>query len=90
MKRLATRLLPLALALATLAASWALPSRASAQTVAELRVEGTLRVEPEAVLEACGSRWAMRSERDLAATMRSIYELGFFDDVRAEAELCGR
>ena len=88
MKRLATQLLPLALALATLASSWALPSRASAQTVAELRVEGTLRVEPEAVLRrvrlAVGD--ALRA-RDLAATMRSIYELGFFDDVRAEAEL---
>lgn len=64
------------------------PSSGFAQTVSEIRVDGTLRVEPEAVMRRVRLEPGdALTARELATTMRSIYELGFFDDVQAEADL---
>lgn len=64
-----------------------LPASAQANpTVAEIRVEGNVRVESEAIRRQI--RLTPGSEitpRLLGADVRSVYELGFFDDVQVDA-----
>lgn len=77
--------------LAALITLWAPPRTAAAQArVDAIEIEGTVRVEEEAVRRRI--RLAPGDElepRTLATTMRSIYELGFFDDITVEADRTG-
>lgn len=65
------------------------PATAAApqQPVAEIRVEGTRRVEPDAVRNAMRTRVGQPIDRATASEdIRRIYGLGYFQDVRLDVE----
>ncbi|MFT6399668.1 MAG: outer membrane protein insertion porin family [Bradymonadia bacterium] len=65
------------------------PAGASAQlnsAVSEIRVDGTIRVEGQAVLNQLRTRVGSQvSPRTLGQDVRAVYDLGFFDDVAVDA-----
>jgi outer membrane protein insertion porin family len=65
------------------------PHAVSAQSrIDSIAIDGTIRVEQEAVRRRIRvSPGDELSPRTLSNTIRSIYELGFFDDIRVEAEV---
>lgn len=55
-------------------------------SVSEIRVEGTIRVEDQAVINQLRTRVGGQvSPRTLGQDVRAVYELGFFDDVSVDA-----
>ncbi len=67
------------------------PTGAYGQPIVEIRFEGNRRVEADAMLmELDSSVGELVTERKLANDMRGLWGLGYFEDVRVDAEVAPR
>jgi len=57
------------------------------QIVSEIRIIGNQRIEPDAVLRVIKTKSGSIYQKDqVSKDLKAIYEMGYFDDLRAEAE----